>query len=1020
MAIISLRAYNREIEGMIDNGQLDEAVAHCRHILATFPKHIATYRLLGKAHLEQQRISDATDIFQRVLSAIPDDFVANVGMSIIREDENNLDAAIWHMELAYESQPANVAIQDELRRLYGRRDGMQPPRVRLTRGALARMYARGGLFDQAVAELRAAITEDPNRPDLQLLLAQMLYQTSQRIDAVDTCINILKKVPLCLDANRILAISLPDAENSEVVKNSRQLVVSMDPYFAFAEPEAISSDQVAENAVTIERLDYKSGIQAAEVPEQPAWATSLGISMEKTADENIPDWLKAVEAPSAASPAEKPAPGVSPFIWDTQEVEKIITDTSVPEGEIPDWMKDAGWKPPTGEAQAPPPEVAQVEELNANEPVDETLVQADIPEWLRGIAPDGFMGAQGQQLPGEGEKLSNPWLEPHQPGPTDSIIQWLEEEKPVSVGSPQPQKENLVFPPEDEIPDWLKDIDQPQETGKPEADLAAPAGAFTAGLAAFLEEAEKPTEAEDVSGGFVAPMEPTGVTLAEEPTPLTGTELGEAQAQAIPTSEEEMPDWLKEVSTEAPTETGASAVQQPITPEIIPADQELTPQAAIRSAAEPAVEPVPAEPKTESKLPEVAAAVFAAEMLSKAVEKPSEEVSEITEHPAEAIPPQAVAAAAVVSEVAQPVLGEAVSQPPEGVPSEAAPPVEAEIVPEESGVTSEPEAFAWLKGLEEEQDTQAEQLVTPGPEGEIPPPDWVKLEMEPGTEETQPVETSPIPAVEPAQAAEEEVPDWIKGLGEEGEAVQPEVEEAPTQPVEAEVPQEEELPAWLVELEQPEAEKEAAGASEEPLEWEPEELPDWLKEITESEDAKTGEKEPELSASEIAAIATAASLVAKDETAGQEQAVLVPEEQITQAQPETAVPEEQAQPAPQLPPEGVLQPEEAIELTAPIVEMAREAPPEEAVKAEEVAAQATLADARSAINSGEPSKALGYYNNLIKQNYHLDEVIKDLQDALYRYPVDVDMWVTLADAHSQTRNLQEALNAYTRAEELVR
>src|SRR5512135_3469938 len=250
MAIIPLRAYNREIEGLIDSGQLDEAVAHCRHILTTYPKYIATYRLLGKAHLEQQRISDATDVFQRVLSAVPDDFISNVGMSIIREDENNLDASIWHMELAYEAQPANIAIQDELRRLYGRRDGMQPPKVRLTRGALARMYAKGGLFDQAIAELRAAIAEDPNRPDLQLLLAQMFFQTSQRVEAVDACVNILKKMPLCLEANRILAVSLPEAENSEVVRNSRQLVISMDPYYAFAESEAISSDQVPDTAVT--------------------------------------------------------------------------------------------------------------------------------------------------------------------------------------------------------------------------------------------------------------------------------------------------------------------------------------------------------------------------------------------------------------------------------------------------------------------------------------------------------------------------------------------------------------------------------------------------------------------------------------------------------------------------------------------------------------------------------------------------------------------------------------------------
>src|SRR4030066_42337 len=172
MAKIPLRTYNREIEHLIEQNQLEQAIAHARHILKFFPKHVNTYRLLGKAYLESQRYGDAADVFQRVLSALPDDFVSQVGMSIIREDEANLDHAIWHMERAFEVQPANSAIQGELRRLYGRRDGIEPPKVRLTRSALARMYAKGGLYDQAIAELRAALSEDPNRPDLPLLLPQ--------------------------------------------------------------------------------------------------------------------------------------------------------------------------------------------------------------------------------------------------------------------------------------------------------------------------------------------------------------------------------------------------------------------------------------------------------------------------------------------------------------------------------------------------------------------------------------------------------------------------------------------------------------------------------------------------------------------------------------------------------------------------------------------------------------------------------------------------------------------------------
>ncbi len=97
MAKVSLRIYNREIEGLIDQAHINEAIAHCHHILKTFPKHLATYRLLGKAYLELKRYGEAVDIFSRVLMSVPDDFVSHVGMSIIRDEENKLDDAIWHM-----------------------------------------------------------------------------------------------------------------------------------------------------------------------------------------------------------------------------------------------------------------------------------------------------------------------------------------------------------------------------------------------------------------------------------------------------------------------------------------------------------------------------------------------------------------------------------------------------------------------------------------------------------------------------------------------------------------------------------------------------------------------------------------------------------------------------------------------------------------------------------------------------------------------------------------------------------
>ena len=133
MGNISLRVYFQKIEGLIDASKNDEAIAHCEHILLTYPKNLETYRLLAKAYLETKRYSDALDILQRILSVVPDDFIAHVGMSIIREDERNLDAAVWHMERAFDVQPSNIAVQDELKRLSGLRDGTEPAKIRLTR-----------------------------------------------------------------------------------------------------------------------------------------------------------------------------------------------------------------------------------------------------------------------------------------------------------------------------------------------------------------------------------------------------------------------------------------------------------------------------------------------------------------------------------------------------------------------------------------------------------------------------------------------------------------------------------------------------------------------------------------------------------------------------------------------------------------------------------------------------------------------------------------------------------------------
>ncbi len=257
MGTLSLRAYNKEIDSLIEQNRLDEAIGHCRHILSKFPKHLDTYQLLGKAYLENGQNSNAADIFQRILSAIPDDFISHVGMSVIREEEGNMNAAVLHMEKAFECQPYNSEIQVELKRLYGKRDGMEPPKVRLTQGALARIYVQGEMIRQGISELRAAIAENPKRYDLKAVLMESYLKDGKLANAIDLASNILKKYPYNLSANRILARSLKTHDHPKEMSICTKRLYALSPYEAYISEHAPTLNDVPDRAITIDELDWE-------------------------------------------------------------------------------------------------------------------------------------------------------------------------------------------------------------------------------------------------------------------------------------------------------------------------------------------------------------------------------------------------------------------------------------------------------------------------------------------------------------------------------------------------------------------------------------------------------------------------------------------------------------------------------------------------------------------------------------------------------------------------------------------
>jgi tetratricopeptide (TPR) repeat protein len=984
MAKIGLRVYTREIEGMIEGGLIEEAVAHCKGILKVFPMHVETYRLLGKAFLEARRYGDAADIFQRTLAAVPDDFVAHVGMSIIRDDEGKQDEAIWHMERAFEVQPSNAAIQGELRRLYGRRDGVEPPKIRLTRDALANMYAQGELFTQAIAEIRAVLAEDHNRPDLQVMLARAHYRAGQKVEAAEMAATLLKRFPYCLDALRILVDVLPGTGRAENLQVYRQRLQLLDPYTALAQGSVFGSDQVADAAVGVDRLEYRPGSDPSAV--QGDWASSLGIRLgEQKSSQAPPAWLQASPEPQGPASLEAEAPQAM--------------SESKPSGEsIPEWMRSAGWQEGSGAAEQPPAEAGE-------EAPAQPLAEAEIPDWLKSMAPAGAVEDPGPASPSEQGDMPD-WLSGMGAAATPQ--------------SAAPSEAASSAPGADAAPDWLSGLAgaaAPEAAGSQEAPSAQPAADAVP---------DRPIAASGGQSEPAAPAQDDDRGLADW---LGGLDQSPAEPGSTPApGGEQVPDWLSGLAEggaqeerAAPSESAPSeaAPSEQITPAEEPPP--VSPVEDTRPNAAALGEDVPFQPTGEAKPLDIGddalawLEALAAKQGAKAEElltKPEDRGGETPEWLRQAGEAAAAGAPAPSSGEPPPIPAAAEPVPTAAEPAPSAPqPVESD------------DTLAWLKGLSGQEgeppsaDRPVEEEATPVPPDlfekvfenhkPVPPPDSGPL---PGLAESQ----EPEGKAEAAGADEDvTVTGWLKRLsGSDAESGQPPAaaEAAPSS--------QEELPEWLKDFGAPtpgageRAEQPPQPTPQSAQEQAPEsELPDWL-----------------MGALNPAPPAAGPGPVGEAVPAGDERPAWLDE----------GAPIDQAA-APTTPHEWVPA-ESPTGKAAPTAEAKPPEPPPPAPPAEAAAAQPAAPEAsgslahvpaedkdaellglaQAALQGNRLSEAMQHYAKLVKKGRLLEESIHDLREAIYRFPVDVIVWQTLGDAYMRASRLQEALDAYTKAEELLR
>jgi tetratricopeptide (TPR) repeat protein len=832
---VSLRDYCEEARSLIQSGETDRAIQIVRHILRRYPRHLESYLLLGQALLVAGHYDEAATQFRRVLSADPEDATARVGLAKIYEARGDPEKALRQIQRASELLPGDSDLRAHLVRLLSAYEGgdLSAEQPELTPAALGRIYARQGLYAKAIEEFRSVLTQDPDRTDVQSTLAEVLWRAGQSTEAVKVCHELLQRLPHALKANLIVGGTWADSGQTEAAEPHLSLAQSLDPENELAQALFEDKSPVEFHTVMIEPLqEEKKEWTEPQLPSiVPVESMPAVIGQEPVVEETgklyeeeatlmseeerpdeefqLPDWLKGV-GDDLLETEEQPA-AASSSEQDAEAVE-----------ETPDWLKRLLARSEEAEITAEPP---------PGEP-------AETPAWLQELGPEEAMPLSG--LAG----ADQPWHAPESP-----LTAWEPEEEPVS-------QEAAEAPMPEEEPGKALWEQIPTEEG---VDLASAEEALppeTAGMSA--EEWLRSTDE------LEQPLRPPA---AEEPSPA------EAEAPPPPTTEPELPDWLKEFQVPE-AEVEERAFLEPIRDESVEPgvpdwlQQIMTGPSAPEEEAEPVAARAEA-PVDETELPEWLRQMQAPEPEERAVEPEpgpqptvsAEEGKALWEQilaeegvdlasAEEAPPPEAAGMSAEewlrsTADLERPLRPPAAPPPAAEEPSLAEPEMPAGEAEEQefapiAGDELEMEGLPdWLRGIATGEPVPAEEEAAAPPEAAVDQPDWLRELQEPTPEAEPQMEAAPEPGAQIEQRPEEGVeveidqaglPDWMRELQEGAPEPEPSVEvEAPPE-VSLETPLETEKTAE-VEIDETGVSDWLRGPSVEEPEPEAPGVPDWLAEL---------------------------------------------------------------------------------------------------------------------------------------------------------------------------------------------
>ncbi|WP_052889189.1 tetratricopeptide repeat protein [Thermogemmatispora carboxidivorans] len=323
----TLREYLQYTEDALSAGRIEEALEHCQYVLSHFPHSLEAHRLLGEIYLAQNRLAEAQQTFDWVLTNDPENVLAYCNRALTSERLGDVETALDCYQQAYELSRGNSQIRQEFNKLSARSG---QPGFMLSRAGLARLYMRGDLLFQAIQEWEAVLTTTPDRLDARTGLLEACWHDGDYERAEQIATSLLEEIPGCLKALLLLAhMTFP--HNPARARELLQRAEALDPEMTMARElfsdllTASSNDPfltlVRKDAVLMPPPGRPTAPAAESTLSRPSSTSAEEQEAASNESEPIFGWTTPDPYPLALTTTPAPSPTPAPPSMPSQPLE---------------------------------------------------------------------------------------------------------------------------------------------------------------------------------------------------------------------------------------------------------------------------------------------------------------------------------------------------------------------------------------------------------------------------------------------------------------------------------------------------------------------------------------------------------------------------------------------------------------------------------------------------------------------------------------------------------------------------